>query len=35
MIGTPTQQRWDSMIWPRAALQAIALAGLLFAMIAR
>lgn len=29
------QQRWDSVIWPRAALQAIALAGLLFTVIAR
>ncbi|WP_328997773.1 DUF1772 domain-containing protein [Kribbella sp. NBC_00709] len=29
------QQRWDSVIWPRAALQTIALAGLLAIIITR
>jgi hypothetical protein len=29
------QQRWDSVIWPRAALQSLALAGLLTAVLIR
>ncbi|TDW24482.1 DUF1772 domain-containing protein [Kribbella kalugense] len=29
------QERWDSVIWPRAALQTIALAGLLAAVLTR
>jgi hypothetical protein len=29
------QQRWDSVIWTRAVLQAIALAGLLTILISR
>lgn len=28
------QQRWDAVIWPRAALQAVALAGLLLTAVA-
>jgi hypothetical protein len=31
----PLQQRWQSVIWYRAALQTIALAGLLISVIAR
>jgi hypothetical protein len=29
------QQRWDSVIWPRAALQAVAMAGLLTIIVTR
>jgi hypothetical protein len=29
------QQRWDAVIWPRAALQVVALAGLLIVLIRR
>lgn len=29
------QERWDSVIWPRAALQTVALAGLLAAVVTR